>query len=128
MLYRISISHYVFKKWYLLWAHAVSCLLGMGFTALSSIYRLCPIDCKALRHRSSSVNHLTFHKQNLAFSSAPPVTALIELFFLSIPFCVMGKVCLKIPTSYCTSNIWGAFDLPESESGFEIMILSHRFI
>ena len=39
----------------------------------------------------------------------------------------MGKVCLKIPTSYCTSNIWGAFDLPESESGIEIMILSHRF-
>ena len=23
---------------------------------------------------------------------------------------------------------WGAFDLPESESGFEIMILIHRFI
>ena len=23
---------------------------------------------------------------------------------------------------------WGAFDLPESESGFEIMILSHRLI
>ena len=25
-------------------------------------------------------------------------------------------------------DFWGAFDLPESESGFEIMILIHRFI
>ena len=32
---------------------------------LSSIYRLCRIDCRALRNRSSWVNHLTFHKQNL---------------------------------------------------------------
>ena len=32
-------------------------------------------------NRSSWVSHLTFHKQNLAFASAPPVTALTELFF-----------------------------------------------
>ena len=37
---------------------------------------------RALPNRSSWVNHLTFHKQNLAFSSAPPVTALTELFFI----------------------------------------------
>ena len=60
---------------------------------------------RALRNWSSWVNHLTFHKQNLAFSSAPPLTALTELFFLSIPVCVMGKICVEIPTSYCTSNI-----------------------
>ena len=28
----------------------------------------------------------------------------------------------------CFYLTWGAFDLPESESGFEIMILIHRFI
>ena len=26
------------------------------------------------------------------------------------------------------TDCWGVFDLPESESGFEIMILIHRFI
>ena len=40
---------------------------------------------RALPNRSSWVNHLTFHKQNLAFSSAPPVTALTELYFNPFP-------------------------------------------
>ena len=48
---------------------------------------------RALRNWSFWVNHLIFHKQNLASSSAPPVTALTEL--LSIPVCVMGKYVLK---------------------------------
>ena len=37
---------------------------------------------RALRNWSSWVNHLTFRKQNLAFSSAPPLTALTDLFFI----------------------------------------------
>ena len=46
---------------------------------------------RTLQNRSSLVNHLTYHKQNLAFASAPPMAALTKLF-LSIPVCVMEKM------------------------------------
>ena len=34
----------------------------------------------------------------------------------------------KVHDDLLSETSWGAFDLPESESGFEIMILIHRFI
>ena len=60
----------------------------------------------------------------MCFSIVTPKT-------INFPFVPNGKFmvfrCHNILV-YIRIVSWGAFDLPESESGFEIMILIHRFI